>query len=323
MQPKSVTARVMGCVAYASAVAAAVGCSSSSGGPSGTPPFSIGSIQPAAHDTSFASPFDATPDATGQNVYFTAIGANGPGVFKVAASGGAITTLTAGDPLVSPFSIAISSDGSTLYVADIGAETPSGDAGAIFSIPAGGGAPTLVAGTDGMLPRGLEVAADTVYFTGTGKDGRPGVFKMASAGGAPSTVLAGDPLHEPSGVTVDKAGNVYVVDAASPTSSTARVVQINAAGAASVFVDGIAVGYPAGIVLDQAESTLLVSAIDPDKGTDTVLVVDVASRKLSQLSQGIDSFVEPAGLHRAKGADVFAWADSAANNTGTVYVLKH
>jgi hypothetical protein len=36
----------------------------------------------------------------------------------------------------------------------------------------------------------------------------------------------------------------------------------------------------------------------------------------------IGGFRESAGLHRARNAGVFAWADGRANKTGTVYVLK-
>jgi hypothetical protein len=93
-------------------------------------------------------------------------------------------------------------------------------------------------------------------------------------------------------------------------------------GTPSVFVDGLAVGYPAGITLTMDESTLLVSALDPTKGTDAVVMVDLASSTQSLFTTGIDKFIEPAGLHRAKTKDVLAWADSTANSTGTVYVLS-
>jgi hypothetical protein len=308
----------------ASLAVVAIGCSSSSKGSSPPPaPFSLGNINPAANDPSALSPFDATPDLTGQNVYFTAVGANGPGVFTVPAKGGTPTPLAVGAPFVTPLSIALSSDGQTLFIADPGADTATGEAGAVFSVPVGGGMPSEVAGTDGMVPRGLEVAGDQLYFTGTGSDGKPGLFKMPVAGGGLATLASGATFHEPSGVAIDKAGNVYVVDAASPMSQSARIVLVPPSGSPSTYVDQIAVGYPAGIVLNQAESVILVSALDTGTGTDAVLVIDVASKNVTEMTAGIDKFVEPAGLHRAHGADVFAWADSTANKTGTVYVLSH
>jgi sugar lactone lactonase YvrE len=305
-------------VAVAVLAGVAAACSSSSSGPSNP----LGTLSPAANSTTVSSPFDATPDVTGANVYFTAVGPNGAGVFKVAATGGAITEVYSGAPFVSPFSIAISSDGSTLFVADAGASTATTDGGAIFSLPVGGGTPTDIGSADGMTPRGLEVDGDVLYFTGNTSTGAPGVFTMPIAGGPVTTLASGAPLQEPSGIAIAPSGTVYVVDSASVTSTHASVYQIPASGAPSVFVDNIAVGYPAGIVLNQAGSLLLVSALDTAKGTDAVLVVDVASSSVTEFTTGIDQFVEPAGLHRAKTADIFAWADSAANNTGTVYVIS-
>jgi DNA-binding beta-propeller fold protein YncE len=297
-------------------------CSNSGGSGSANPAFELGTLSPAANDPTVSSPFDATPDLTGHNIYFTAIGANGPGVFQVAASGGPITQLFAGAPFVSPMSIAISSDGATLFVSDIGAQTGNADGGAIFALPVGGGTPTDMGEADGMVPRGLEVAGDILYFTGTSSDRQPGVFAMNVAGGPVSTIAKGMPFQSPSGVTVDKAGNLYVVDAASTNSQHASIYKLPMSGTPTVFVDNIAVGYPAGIVLNMAESELLVSALDPSKGTDVVLTIDVESAAVTPFSTGIGGFVEAAGLHRAHGADIFAWADSRANHTGTVYVIS-
>jgi hypothetical protein len=47
----------------------------------------------------------------------------------------------------------------------------------------------------------------------------------------------------------------------------------------------------------------------------------VSDKKISRLTKTVGQFHEPAGLHRAHDADVFAWADSQANASGTVYVL--
>jgi DNA-binding beta-propeller fold protein YncE len=295
---------------------AAAGCGSSS-----SPPPPAFNLNKAANDPSVSSPFDATPDVDGTNIYFTATGANGAGVFKVAAAGGPIAEVFSGDPFVSPFSIAISDDGQTLYVADLGAETTANDGGVIFSLPIGGGTPDVVSGTDGVVPRGLEVANGQLYFTGNDSTGAPGLFMMPLGGGTPATIANGPLFHEPSGVTVTKAGVAYVVDASSTTSSTARLLKVTG-GAASIFVDSLAVGYPAGVALTMDESTLLLSALDPVKGTDAVIMVNLASQKQGLFTTGIDTFLEAAGLHRAKTKDVLAWADSAANNTGTVYVLS-
>src|SRR5262249_19440830 len=173
-------------------------------------------INPAANDPRFTSPFDATPDPDGKTVYFTARTADGPAVFRAAAGGGELTRLFAGDPLVSPFSIAISDDGTQLFIADAAAENDTEERGASFTLPVSGGAPQIVAGTAGPAPRGVEVMGDAVYFSGA-KDGVPAVFKMAPSGN-PAPIASGDPLRDPSGIAISKSGRVYVLDSAGAAS---------------------------------------------------------------------------------------------------------
>jgi hypothetical protein len=50
-------------------------------------------------------------------------------------------------------------------------------------------------------------------------------------------------------------------------------------------------------------------------------VIDVATKAVTTVTTGIDSFSEPAGLHRAKDQDLFAMVDSKAQGTGLVLLL--
>jgi hypothetical protein len=155
------------------------------------------------------SPLDATPDPMGNTIYFTAVDpVNGPGVFKVPADG-SNTTPTAvkvGDPFAAPFGISTSSDGTQLYIADPGAVDPTSnvDIGLIFAMPAGGGTPVALAGSEQTRARSLDVvkegSADVIYFTGIDKtDSSPGIFKMPASGGSVSVVAKGSPFLDPSG----------------------------------------------------------------------------------------------------------------------------
>jgi hypothetical protein len=96
------------------------------------------------------------------------------------------------------------------------------------------------------------------------------------------------------------------------------VVAVNA-GVVTTLATGVRVGYPCGVALDIEDSVLLVSALDPIKKTDVIIRIDLGSKTSTLESQGIDTFLEPAGLHRAKqGGNTFAWADSIANG-GTIF----
>jgi DNA-binding beta-propeller fold protein YncE len=260
-------------------------------------------------------------------VYFTALTLDGePGVFKVAASGGAVERLHVGAPLVTPHGIAISDDGNTLVIADASAdrdEETDGN-GSLFTIATAGGAPQVLAGSEGYRPRGLEIKETEVFFTGIDKDRKTGLFKVGLAGGAPSPVAVGEPFSDPSGVAIRKNGEVYVADSspiggAAVGSAVIKVVD----GKAEIYKTEIAVGHPAGIALSQDDGALLVSGLSPETGTDLVFRFDLGSGEMKSIDSVIKDFQESAGLHRAKGAEVYAWADSRANKNGTVYVLSN
>jgi DNA-binding beta-propeller fold protein YncE len=286
----------------------------------------IGTIQKVANDATFGSPFDATPSPDGKTVYFTAIGSDGTGgVFGVAASGGTATRLDTGNVLVSPFGITVSPDGKELYVADPAADDDAKDLyGAVFVLPAGGGTPTVLGGTQGLAPRSVVVAGGNLYVTaGADGTGGPGVYQTALSGGTPMALAKGAPFVDPSGVAVTQSGDVYVVDTVASGSSLASVIAVHG-GKASVFVPDLGVGYPAGCALVQDESALLVSGIDKTTRTDVVYRISPlgASPQVTSFNKTIGSYYEAAGLHRALGADVYAWADSSANGSGTVYLLS-
>ncbi|HKU37833.1 MAG TPA: hypothetical protein VJR89_06795, partial [Polyangiales bacterium] len=279
-------------------------------------------ISVAASDQSTRSPLDATPSPNGARVYYTAFGgAEGesqPGVFAVAADGGEIQTLALGEPLTAPVNISVSLDGKQLFVADPAAS-------AVFSLPSGGGTPSVLAGTEGYAPRGLVVAKapdkrEYLYFTGRAPDSQAaGLFRMQAGGGAVETVASGEPFADPAGVVVDSRGVAYVVET-SPETSTARVIRV-ANGETSTFAEHIGIGFPAGITVTHDDTTVLVSGLDPDTKRDVVYFVDAASKAISRLTKTVGMFNQPAGLHRAHDADVFAWADSEARDHGSVYLL--
>lgn len=304
------------------------------GGGMPSPP--ISSVKPAGNGV---GALDATPDPDGTNLYFTAYDpVNGPGVFKVPADGSNPTpsVIATGAPFAAPFGITISSDGKQLYVADAGAITdpmnPYGtDHGAIFVLPVGGGTPTAIAGSDGASPRSLEIAieggSDVIYFTGVDKtNGKPGVFKLPVGGGTAMVVAEGPPFVDPSGIVIAKDGTVYVADTVAAATGLANIIKITG-GNAAPFLQDLRVGYPCGVALSKDEVTLLVSSLDPDKKTDQVLQVDIGSMQAMPFTMGIDTNYEAAGLHRARNADVYAWADTKATpmgmtGTGTVFVIK-
>lgn len=289
----------------------------------------------AANDMQSRAPMDAMPSADGKRVFYTALGtdadgAPAPGVFATdAKGGGAIETLTLGAPLTAPIGISVSPDGERLFIAD-SAWTAEGDSavGAIAMLPVSGGAPEALAATRGYVPRGLVIAdvkdQTWLYFTGVDPEsGAAGAFRTSLDGGAVENVASGEPFADPAGIAVTSDGVVYVVDGLSSSdgSGQAGVVRV-AKGAATRMVEGLGVGFPAGIAVTTDASTLLVSGKDPATRSDRVFLVNAKTAELSVIEKPFKDFAEPAGLHRSRDSNTFAWADSEANGAGTVYVLE-
>jgi hypothetical protein len=273
--------------------------------------------------------FDATPDPQAGLVYFTSVDASGrPGVFKVGARNGArIAPVAAGAPFVAPLGIATGTSGARLYVTDPGAGDPSGtDGGQIFSVDPTSGAVLPVSGGEGMLPRGVEVlrdaaGADQIVFSGIDTaDGQPGVFKLPARGGQASALLKGSPLVDPSGVAVTDAGEVFVCDPLSSPDKTATIFKIED-GFASPLVTGLRAGYPCGLALTRDAGTLFVLTRSTAASRDEVTAITLSSGAVTALPTGAGDHDEPGGLHRAKGADVFAFVDGKAQETGAVSLL--
>jgi DNA-binding beta-propeller fold protein YncE len=260
-------------------------------------------------------------------VYFTAIGANGPGVFSMASDGTNTKEIKAGDPFAAPFGIASSSDGKSLVIADPGADVANKDAGGIHVMPVGGGATEIIAGSADTVPRGVTVAVDQnkdfVFFTGNDKtDGSPGVFKVEIAGGTATTIVKGGELRDPSGITVAGDGSIYVCDTVADNGN-GLVFKITGTTAAQ-WATGLRVGYPCGIALSQDGATLYLSGLDPASGTNRLIAFDVVNKMQTLLFEAeAKAFGEPAGLHRSHSANVFSWVESQGGTMGgKIFVIQ-
>lgn len=330
-------------------VALAIGCSKSSspspggttggapGADAGTPdagsgPLGSGNLTSAtsvANGSTFTTPFDAAPSPDGATLYFTGVDpAAGSAIFKVGSTAGSTpSVLTSGCAsatcdftIGAPLGIAVSSDGSTVYVADPAYIGGGADTGYVFSVPSAGGGQTPLPETAGYNARAITVSkvggSDNLFFVGDDKgDGTPAIFKDAS--GTVSTVLKGG---DPQAVAVASDGTAYFVD------GNGSVQKVAAGGAAATplgaSASNLAVSYPVGIALSQDEKFLLVAVTDPT-GKQAIARIDVTSGASTLLSVGLPATnTEGGGLHRAANADVYSFVDTTAGSTGSVYLLK-
>ena len=167
------------------------------------------------------------PTPNGDTIYFVATGFAGPGVFSVASSGGIQSVVATGASLARPTGVAVATHGSHIFVADQQAQQPGATAGrgAILTVPVTGPtstpgaaqAPTIVAGTQGLAPRGLDVVnqgdSDLIYCTGADRaNAQPGLFEVPALGGTVLTIAEGAPFMAPDGVVVTATGVASVSD---------------------------------------------------------------------------------------------------------------
>jgi hypothetical protein len=242
--------------------------------------------------------------------------------------------------LVLPVGIAApsSSASTNVFVADLVASgasdagAPGADLGAIFIVSQSGGVASPISGTVGYQPRGVTIeggpdAGDVLYFSGvdpTQTPPLPNVFSMApSSAGAPAGIFGFGDLNDPSGVAVDSAGDVFVVDTDSTSGNgLSSIVEVSSTfGDQGTVVDGLTVGYPAGLAVTADGTTLYLSGRSTIDGSDIIITLDTATfTPTTSAPSGIGNYIEPAGLHLdLSTAGTVDFVDSLAGSSGAVF----
>lgn len=275
-------------------------------------------------------PLDAVPNAAGTVVFFTAFTPTGEAaVFRasVPAEGAppaTPTVVTMGGGLEFPLGITISNDDATLYVADQSADRGAeSDIGAVFSIPAMGGAPTVVAlGAELVRPAAITISADgnDLLVSGqraTATDLTRALFRVPRGGG--SITLLTTNLVDPSGVSQAPSGVIICHDTRRGGARSATAVVVGAA-AVTDFAGGLVANYPAGLAYAMDSRSALFSGADPEVGDGLLTFAGPDGRPAAPaaLSAGMST---PLGLHRARMRDAWAVADESANGAGQVFLV--
>lgn len=275
-------------------------------------------ITVAGEPEHFTTPLDATPDGSGEVIYFTALDAAGNGLYQVPAAGGEVTPLIVGAPLMLPQGLAIAGDDSTLYVADA-------EANQLWAVSIADRGAQTVAGSEGTKPRGVEAVAEAdgeaIYFSGVDPaDGQPAILKIAASGGEVTVIAKGAPLVDPVGLTVDSGGVIYVADRGAD-SNGGSVLKI-AEGQVSTMTAQLHMGQFPGLALTLDGSALLVSTLATDADSAQVLVTVLATGEQLIVNKIIGANQGAGGLHRAQQQNIFAWADSPNQGHGSVYRVR-
>ena len=304
------------------ALALAVSGCSKDENPPPPPPQGDGTVKSVATavngGTTFRLPFDAALSPDGKTAYFTALVDEGAALFKVPTAGGMVTLLA---DLVSPGSLDVTSDGQTVVVADPGVESGAGALGAMLTVSASGGSPSVLTGTVGTLP---------------GAWPSP-VVASSSPGPIPPTAPRACSRPPPAAVSPPSSSpesssrrEWRLVRPARCTSSTPRAMAPArstssriVSGTATELVKGLRVGFPAGLAVAQNGANFLVASTDPATGKARLERFAVSGMRAGNpFTDTVGSFDNPAGLHRASRSDTYAYVDSEASGAGTVFVVN-
>jgi hypothetical protein len=259
----------------------------------------------------------------GATAFFTGYNAaDQAAVFSAPTTGGAATQLFAGAPLDKPTGLALSPDGTTLFIADLSAGV--NEAGGVFSMPVAGATPTALVIGNILRPSAIAVSDDgATLFIGAAQaaDGVTGVFSAAIAGGNAVLLTA---LQDPAALAV--AGDQVLAVESITINNRASVVKIPVVGGApTVLAAGLQIDYPAGVSTLVGDATVLFSAVDvtlPNFGSG-LFQVSINGGAINPVELGSD-FASVGSLARARNNNNFAIVDTEAGaaSNGAVFRLQ-
>ena len=234
---------------------------------------------------------------------------------------GATTTLHSGDPLVLPSGIALSEDGSTVFVSDVASTTSAGLVnGGVYALPVGGGALTEI-GASGVidLPGDVTPAhgGTNVFVSGFTADGDAAIFSVVVSTGAVSVEFTGAPLVEPLALDANEDGTrLYVLDALAG-SGKAAIFAFTTPGFANVeLARWFDVSFPGGLGVDADDSLLYYTTVG-----DPSLIALATDGSGFEVLDTLGVLELPAGLAVATD-DVFV-AEQSSLGGSDIYVLSY
>lgn len=242
---------------------------------------------------------DASPDISGG---FTAVPA------ATSASSG----------FTAPLDTAPSSDGSVFYFTATAADGRP----AVFKVPAAGGTATqLAAGAPLSLPSGIAVSGDDqqLYIA----DGNAGVLRMATSGGA-LTSLAGTSEAHPRGLDVVRRAGADVVyfTGSDPASSAGAVFTVPGSGGTVVtLAQGQPLAAPVGLAVNAQGDVYVSNPPAFSRTAATSSVLKITGGTVSTVAEGLP-LGYPAGVALdSRGTTLFVSGLDAQRSHAAVYAI--
>jgi len=306
------------------ALAAVAGCNA---GPTGSPakPTKVELLT----DTGFrqAGAVESSPDGT--TFYVAAYDDMGrPTVFSVDVDSGDLAPLHAGEPFLYPADLAMSCDGSTLFVADTGVgvldseigdpKDPLGQQGGVHVLSTADGSLTKLEAPGIARANGVVVSVDceSLYVAGWTDMEMPALFKLPLAGGNPEVLYEGEPLRSPTGLHVDANGVSWVMDhLARNESGEGLLFAVTPEGEISEVIGGLGMGRHGGVSLVPAGVTAAIPTYNEATKQTELVVANTESGEVDTVP--IPDLAHPTGIAAARDASVMVIAGEQSIHIAT------
>lgn len=250
-----------------------------------------------------------------------------PGIFSITVERGTVSALHVGEPLLYPSDLAMSCDGRSLFVADMGLGVPDseigdpvealGQAGGIHVLSTGDGSLSRLEATGIARAAGAVVSSDceTLFVTGWTEMFAPALFTVPVGGGRATVIHEGAPLVSPTGVHVDEANVAWVMDhGARNDSGEGLLFAIDLEGKVSEVAGGLGMGRHGGVSLVPGGTTAVIP-VRTDRGESQLVTANTESGEMQTLAT--PHIAHPTGTAAARNAPVMVVAGEQSISIAT------
>lgn len=250
-----------------------------------------------------------------------------PGIFSVTVDSGAVAPLHVGEPLLYPSDLAMSCDGSSLFIADMGLGVPDSEIGDPVDPLGQAGGIHVMSTADGSLARleasgiaraaGAVISTDcnTLFVTGWTETFAPAVFTVPVGGGAATVIHEGAPLVSPTGVHVDEANIAWVMDhGARNESGEGLLFAITLDGDVTEVVGGLGMGRHGGVSLVPGGKTAVIP-VRTDRGESQLITANTETGDVQTIPT--PQIAHPTGTAAARNAPVMVVAGEQSISIAT------
>jgi sugar lactone lactonase YvrE len=183
--------------------------------------------------------------------------------------------------------------------------------GSRAGLTAGAALAALLLAMIGQVPAVAQAAPGDVYVAdedAVPPDDDGAIFRIGSAGGPPTPIVSGVPFVSPSGMVLNKDGNLLVADYGDPSTTQGAIYQVNpATGARTVFASGPSLSYPVDLAFGPDGMLYVTDLGTASSGPPMIVRLDPSSKAATPIAAGGsgDWQTDAAGIAVARDGTIY------------------